>query len=486
MFRIFLKFIKRSMQFVRPPREDGGGIAMTTTATTRMELNPVAPASTAIVVPVPAMVDPVPAIVDPVPAIAVPADDYRYENDMEVICKWNSAAKDDVAPLIAMVRQLLLFSDCKKMTVRSYATTNDDIVHYVGKIKRRPTLLIDVSHIDIHNHPQIYMMYRNMRSIVGMHRVSNFMVRVEHAFDNSQIQSEHFVVSKLMNISNKSDVVPYVMPDVVVGSGIDSIHHIVLPIHVNLRNIQKIPPSVRTIFHHISYSIQPVVCQSHTLDTWLKREPHATNAQIMHLCIQMAEALVYLHDLNIVHSDIKPANTLVKRDDSSPSSLSLYLIDFGMSGNAGVSDGTGGTKPFCAPETGNGFNPSVNMDAYVWKKLQKHHDVWSMGLMFMTMIVFRKLYLFSKDYPLNFFNAEQSGHINPECFNAIQNEPMRDLFRRALLPAEDRITAADFLILARSIDVDCIGCSSSSGSSGSSSSSSSGSSSSSSRSGDES
>jgi serine/threonine protein kinase len=170
----------------------------------------------------------------------------------------------------------------------------------------------------------------------------------------------------------------------------------------------------------------------------------------MRLCIQMAEALTHLHEMGVVHGDIKPGNTLIQTvRDSEPKSLSLYLIDFGMSGSPGQSEGTGGTKPFCAPETGNGFNLSVNMETYTWTRNQKHHDVWSFALMFFTLIALRKSTAYPKDYPSDFFDV--GGYINPEYFDRIQDEPTRDLFRRALCPAEDRITAAEFLTVAGTI-----------------------------------
>ena len=74
--------------------------------------------------------------------------------------------------------------------------------------------------------------------------------------------------------------------------------------------------------------------------------------------------------------------------------------------------------------------------------------------MFFTMILFGKSYLFSKDYPVNFF--ESSGHINPEYFDKLQNESMRHLFQRALSPAQERITACEFLILARNVQANII------------------------------
>lgn len=414
-------------------------------------------------------VDPIP--VDPVPipeSIVTPVTKFHYEPEMDVINKWKVAAKDDIVPLIAMIRQLYFFSECKKTTLRTYALCKEEIPNYIGKIKRRPELKIDVSDVDIHDHPQMFSMYRRLRPMIGMFRVNDFMVRVEHAFDNSQITSEHFVVSQMMKHANDSKAN--------IG-GIDPVHHMVLPICMQLNNLCNIPPKERTMFHHISYSIQPIVFHSQTLDAWFKSAiVPPTNEQIMRLCIQMAEALAHLHALGIVHGDVKPGNTLIQTiyeyaDSSSSSSgsesesesdilaqtqthapsLSLYLIDFGMSGSPEHSDGTGGTKPFCAPESGNGFALKMDMDAYTWTKNQKHHDMWSFALMFFTLIVLRKSTAYPNDYPSDFFDVDRNGHINVAYFDKIQDEPMRNLFRRALCPAEDRITAAEFLAAANDI-----------------------------------
>ena len=142
-----------------------------------------------------AAVDSIP--VDPVP-VPVPVDKFEYDNEMDVINKWRVAPRDDVVPLIAMIRQLYFFSDCRKSTLRTYALCKEEIPNYIGKIKRRPELKIDVSDVDIHDHPQMFSMYRRLRPMIGMFRVNDFMVRVEHAFDNSQITSEHFVVSQII------------------------------------------------------------------------------------------------------------------------------------------------------------------------------------------------------------------------------------------------------------------------------------------------
>ena len=405
----------------------------------------------------PVVVSDVPDAVVPV----VPKLEYEYEPEMDVINRWKMAARDDIIPLIAMIRQLYFFSDCRKSLVRTYAVIKDDIPKYICKINRRPELKIDVSDTNIHDHPQMFNMYRRLRTMIGIFRINDFMVRVEHAFDNSQIMSEYFVMSTIMKTDEENEEY----------GGIDPVHHIVIPTYVQLNNIHKIPPKQRTLFHHISYSIQPIVFHSQTLDTWFKSSI-STNAQIMQLCIQMAQALTYLHSLNIVHGDIKPGNTLIQTtndtdyssgssgssgsdmdtdlDLPSPSlpSLTLYLIDFGMSGTPGKGDGTGGTKPFCAPETGNGFNPLIDIDTYTWTETQKHHDVWSCALIFFTIMTFRKIYLYAKDYPSDFFIVSRKGHINPIYFDKMKDEPLRHLFQRALCPAEERITASDFLAQA--------------------------------------
>jgi hypothetical protein len=462
MFRIVQTFVKKIMK--SPPKKAAceNAVAIDASDSDESIVETIDMDSVIVHVPVPVPVPvpaPVPAPV-PVPVLVPDLDDYIYEHDAVVINRWKNAARDDIVPLIAMIRQLYFFSECKKTTIRIYTTDKDDIQRWVYKIKRRPELQIDVSDMDLHDRPQMFKLYLRLRNMVGMFRVNEFMVRVEHVFDNSQIRSEHYVVSTLMNCNT--------MCDMVVGNGIDSVHHIVLPLHVHLKSICKIPENVRTLFHHISYSIQPIVQHSQTLDAWFK---HAapTNAEIMQMCIQMAEALVYLHAADIVHGDIKPGNTLIKKNyeradtgsgstrtsDSEapppPPSPSLYLIDFGMSGRAGFSDGTGGTKPFCAPETGNGFNLAIDMDTYTWTKNQKCHDVWSFALTFFTMFVLRKLCFFPKDYPSDFFDVARKGHINPEYFDRIQDEPTRELFRRALAPHEERITSAEFLIVANNL-----------------------------------
>jgi hypothetical protein len=383
---------------------------------------------------------------------------FKYEtNETTVIEKWKATMrsgsvsgsettiKATMAALIGMIQQLCFFTDPTRRFMRLYELHTDDIVKMIEKIRRRPHLMINTDHIDVHNPSMIFALFHKMRKIIGMFQIRNFMVRVEHAFDNSQICSEHYVVNRLTECGYPV--------------GIDGEHHVIVPVCVQLKSIENIPPDARTMFHHISYSIQPVLSHSQTIDAWYRRT-RPNNTVIMQLCVQMATALVHLHTHNIVHGDIKPGNTLIETMDAATdddddddsceptnaptNNFILYVIDYGMSGPHD-GEGTGGTKPFCAPETGNGCkkNPKHD-DSYHWVKNKKEHDMWSFGLMFFTMLALGKCLYHPKDYPNDFFDDED-GHVTASQFSKIQDAPTRSLFERTLCPVETRLTAHEFM-----------------------------------------
>lgn len=122
----------------------------------------------------------------------------------------------------------------------------------------------------------------------------------------------------------------------------------------------------------------------------------------------MLEAVQVVHDLKIVHSDLKPANFLLVEG-------SLKLIDFGIA-NAIANDTTNvhregqlGTANYMSPEA-----ISSNPTAGGCRKLGKPSDVWSLGCILYQMVygrspfsdvanVFQKLAVISNpDYQINF------------------------------------------------------------------------------------
>ncbi|KAF8938232.1 Dual-specificity kinase, spindle pole body (SPB) duplication and spindle checkpoint function [Haplosporangium gracile] len=123
---------------------------------------------------------------------------------------------------------------------------------------------------------------------------------------------------------------------------------------------------------------------------------------------QMLEAVQVVHDLKIVHSDLKPANFLLVEG-------SLKLIDFGIA-NAIANDTTNihregqlGTANYMSPEA-----ISSNPQAGGCRKLGKPSDVWSLGCILYQMVygktpfsdvlnVFQKLNVITNpDYQINF------------------------------------------------------------------------------------
>jgi len=177
--------------------------------------------------------------------------------------------------------------------------------------------------------------------------------------------------------------------------------------------------------HSLYFSIQPRVRQSLTLHEWLRSYNTLINYNsfytYLQLFYQLMNIIAYMHSRNVIHGDIKSGNIMIKKSKTMVCGklcdISLYLIDFGLSGVEGVVEGTGGTSPYCHPETKNIQNVEKNTGAYVWCKSKKKYDVWSATLLFTTIFIFRKCKSYYTDYPRDFFRYD--GYINPAMYECI-------------------------------------------------------------------
>ena len=115
-------------------------------------------------------------------------------------------------------------------------------------------------------------------------------------------------------------------------------------------------------------------CEGGDLYNYISTRGHLSERQSCKFFHEIIEALTYLHSQQIAHRDIKPENFLL---DTSGKSISLKLIDFGISNNykGNLLETSCGTSAFAAPEMyiGGEYNGLLC-------------DVWSSGIVLFAMM----------------------------------------------------------------------------------------------------
>jgi hypothetical protein len=208
----------------------------------------------------------------------------------------------------------------------------------------------------------------------------------------------------------------------------------------------------------ISFSLQHYVKETVSLYTWVKdnmaidlyhRFSVIQRTFFIHLFHQCAKLLSDIHSVSIVHGDIKPDNILICEHPNFNinhpercKNFTVYLIDFGLSGihNNGV--GTGGTIPYCHPEFKN-ITDTNRSSKYNWKKINTKHDVWSLGLTFLTMYIYRDFYNYYHKYPDYFFL--KNGYVSSLIMDVITDTKIHDLFIKVM--TDDCISSNDLCAL---------------------------------------
>jgi hypothetical protein len=208
-----------------------------------------------------------------------------------------------------------------------------------------------------------------------------------------------------------------------VGKGIVKPHNLVMPYIVKIYEFRK--------GRYMNFSIQPRITDSLTIYDWMKIRANKILPinNYATICINVCKSLLFLHSKHVVHGDIKPGNILIQNTTNIP-----FLIDFGLSGIHGVSEGTGGTKPFCHPATLNVNNDDE--ESYEWTKNHKNNDLWSIAFLFFTIMVFRNCYNLYTEYPGDFFDSDK--YVSPKYFHHMPYH-FRDAFQIILINPKHRI-----------------------------------------------
>lgn len=100
------------------------------------------------------------------------------------------------------------------------------------------------------------------------------------------------------------------------------------------------------------------------LDEFMKERQMYTSAQLLGLCFNAISALRSIHQLGVVHRDVKPANLVA--DTSNRDNPVVKLIDFDMSKPAEEKDAGSapGTIGYAAPEIFNGESTDYKSDVF--------------------------------------------------------------------------------------------------------------------------
>jgi hypothetical protein len=215
-----------------------------------------------------------------------------------------------------------------------------------------------------------------------------------------------------------------------IGSGIIKPHNIVLPYFVKIAAINNKKKTMH-------FSVQPLIKNTIALHKWIDLRDNKYNniETYIQMCISISKSILFMHTHELVHGDIKPDNILIEKNTNIP-----YIIDFGLSGLQSLSVGTGGTKPFCCPET---KNTSMINDKYEWTENKKHFDLWSIAFIFSTIIIFKTCYNYYCHYPIDYFTKDK--YVKPKYLLQIP-EPFRDIFMTVLCKKTD-INLSNFIRL---------------------------------------
>lgn len=296
------------------------------------------------------------------------------------------------------------------------------------------------------------------KSFIGVYRYNNYIIRIDdspYSFIN-----EKDVVNALSSLSphQTNIVLPFLIYTNIkrdIKNNVCDCNTIVCGCQYldgadQHDNMSELSETARSYYYKlrkntISFSIQHYVKNTEQLYNWVKDNignyvyNQFSNIQqpfFIHLFLQCSLLIHDLHKNDVVHGDIKPDNILIKEHDDFDlnhhkkcKNFTVYLIDFGLSGIKNDGYGTGGTIPYCHPEFKN-IRDTGRSNKYNWKKQQLKHDIWSLGIIFITMYIYRDFYNYYYKYPNYFFTRD--GFVSSLILDVISDNKLNQLFTKML------------------------------------------------------
>ncbi len=147
---------------------------------------------------------------------------------------------------------------------------------------------------------------------------------------------------------------------------------------LNHPNIVKMIAAIHE--NGVNYLVLEYVDGGSLLDL-LRETPQLPLEKILHIGLDLADALTRAHRLKIIHRDIKPANVLLGKDGTP------RLTDFGV---ARISKNTTGTITKTGAVVGT-FS-YLSPEACEGKRIDARTDIWSFGVMLYEMLAGRRPY----------------------------------------------------------------------------------------------
>jgi serine/threonine protein kinase len=145
-------------------------------------------------------------------------------------------------------------------------------------------------------------------------------------------------------------------------------------------------PSIIQVYDLIEDPLAPAIAMEYLpagdLHRWLMDHPRPSRKFCLNVLRQAADALDYIHELGIVHRDVKPSNLLLASLPTSDDSVSIRLSDFGLvmpaeARTAGSMGRLTGSALYVSPEQAR--NQSVD----------KFSDQYSLGIVAYELLVGR-------------------------------------------------------------------------------------------------